>query len=35
EVFDFESLKTGDVIDGGDIALDKPDIPNASVLDED
>ena len=35
ELFDFENLKTGDVIDGGDIALDKPDIPNAPVSDED
>tara|TARA_B100000508_G_scaffold9760_3_gene6966 strand:+ start:9925 stop:10842 length:918 start_codon:yes stop_codon:yes gene_type:complete len=35
ELFDFENLKTGDVIDGGDIALDKPDIPNAPVNDED
>jgi len=35
ELFDFENLKTGDVIDGGDIALDKPDIPKAPVSDED
>jgi len=27
ELFDFANLQTGDVIDGGDIALDKPDIP--------
>lgn len=27
ELFDFANLKTGEVIDGGDIALDKPDIP--------
>ena len=27
ELFDFKQLKTGEVIDGGDIALDKPDIP--------
>jgi len=27
ELFDFAHLQTGDVIDGGDIALDKPDIP--------
>ncbi|TGE76643.1 tRNA 2-thiocytidine(32) synthetase TtcA [Pseudoalteromonas sp. KS88] len=27
EFFDFKQLKTGEVIDGGDIALDKPDIP--------
>lgn len=27
ELFDFTNLQTGDVIDGGDIALDKPDIP--------
>ena len=27
ELFDFANLTTGAVIDGGDIALDKPDIP--------
>jgi len=27
QLFDFTNLKTGEVIDGGDIALDKPDIP--------
>ncbi|KTF18469.1 tRNA 2-thiocytidine(32) synthetase TtcA [Pseudoalteromonas sp. H105] len=27
ELFDFKHLKTGEVVDGGDIALDKPDIP--------
>lgn len=27
ELFDFAHLQTGDVIDGGDIAIDKPDIP--------
>ena len=27
ELFDFKNLKTGEVIDGGDIALDKPEIP--------
>ena len=31
ELFDFENLKTGEVIDGGDIALDKPDIPKVPV----
>lgn len=30
-LFDFENLKTGEVIDGGDIALDKPDIPSLPV----
>jgi len=29
QLFDFTNLQTGDVIDGGDIALDKPDIPKA------
>ncbi len=27
KLFDFKNLKTGEVIDGGDIALDKPEIP--------
>ncbi|MGO3301091.1 MAG: tRNA 2-thiocytidine(32) synthetase TtcA, partial [Pseudoalteromonas sp.] len=27
ELFDFANLQTGEVVDGGDIALDKPDIP--------
>jgi tRNA 2-thiocytidine biosynthesis protein TtcA len=31
QLFDFANLKTGDVIDGGDIALDKPDIPKVPV----
>ena len=31
QLFDFANLQTGDVIDGGDIALDKPDIPKAPV----
>ncbi|MBB1333253.1 tRNA 2-thiocytidine(32) synthetase TtcA [Pseudoalteromonas sp. SR44-5] len=35
ELFDFTNLKTGEVIDGGDIALDKPDIPKQSVLNDD
>jgi tRNA 2-thiocytidine biosynthesis protein TtcA len=35
ELFDFNNLKTGEVIDGGDIALDKPDIPKQPVLNDD
>ncbi|CAM4248458.1 tRNA 2-thiocytidine(32) synthetase TtcA [Pseudoalteromonas ostreae] len=35
ELFDFTNLKTGEVIDGGDIALDKPDIPKQPVLNDD
>ena len=35
ELFDFENLKTGEVIDGGDIALDKPDIPKVPVNTDD
>ena len=31
QLFDFTNLQTGDVIDGGDIALDKPDIPKVPV----
>ena len=31
ELFDFSNLKTGEIIDGGDIALDKPDIPKQPV----
>ncbi|MBB1384853.1 tRNA 2-thiocytidine(32) synthetase TtcA [Pseudoalteromonas sp. SG45-5] len=34
ELFDFKNLQTGDVIDGGDIALDKPDIPKVPVNSE-
>ena len=32
ELFDFKQLKTGEVIDGGDIALDKPDIPKQPAI---
>ncbi|KKM19300.1 hypothetical protein LCGC14_1657010, partial [marine sediment metagenome] len=35
ELFDFANLTTGAVIDGGDIALDKPDIPKQPVLSDD
>ncbi|NMM41774.1 tRNA 2-thiocytidine(32) synthetase TtcA [Pseudoalteromonas arctica] len=35
ELFDFTNLKTGEVIDGGDIALDKPDIPKQPVFNDD
>ncbi|MFU2508536.1 tRNA 2-thiocytidine(32) synthetase TtcA [Pseudoalteromonas sp. ASV78] len=35
ELFDFANLTTGAVIDGGDIALDKPDIPKQPVLNDD
>ena len=38
QLFDFTNLQTGEVIDGGDIALDKPDIPKVpinSLQDED
>jgi tRNA 2-thiocytidine biosynthesis protein TtcA len=31
QLFDFANLQTGEVIDGGDIALDKPDIPKVPV----
>lgn len=34
DLFNFKDLQTGDVIDGGDIALDKPDIPNQPALDD-
>jgi tRNA 2-thiocytidine biosynthesis protein TtcA len=31
QLFDFANLQTGEVIDGGDIALDKPDIPKVPL----
>jgi len=34
DLFDFKNLQTGEVIDGGDIALDKPDIPKVPVTNE-
>jgi len=34
DLFDFKNLQTGEVIDGGDIALDKPDIPKVPVSSE-
>ncbi|WP_199525306.1 tRNA 2-thiocytidine(32) synthetase TtcA [Pseudoalteromonas sp. bablab_jr011] len=34
DLFNFKDLQTGDVIDGGDIALDKPDIPKQPALDD-
>lgn len=33
-LFNFKDLQTGEVIDGGDIALDKPDIPKQPVLEQ-
>lgn len=33
-LFNFKGLQTGEVIDGGDIALDKPDIPKQPALEQ-
>jgi tRNA 2-thiocytidine biosynthesis protein TtcA len=33
-LFNFKDLQTGEVIDGGDIALDKPDIPKQPALEQ-
>ncbi|MCQ8877048.1 tRNA 2-thiocytidine(32) synthetase TtcA [Pseudoalteromonas shioyasakiensis] len=34
QLFDFTNLQTGEVVDGGDIALDKPDIPKQPMDDD-
>lgn len=33
-LFNFKDLQTGEIIDGGDIALDKPDIPKQPALEQ-